>query len=99
MQSSRSNVRTWQRREKDGQKLRRGLIRTIHYTYLRQLEFLLQLVPVSIQYVISEPVSLTHVLKYTTGNFTNDDSDGSGNVLIKINSRFFKRRRDYSNSL
>ena len=33
MQSSRSNVRTWQRREKDSQKLRRGLIRTIHSLY------------------------------------------------------------------
>ena len=30
MQSSRSNVRTWQRREKDGQKLRRGFIRTLY---------------------------------------------------------------------
>ena len=28
------SVRTWQRREKDGQKLRRGLIRTLHYTYI-----------------------------------------------------------------
>ena len=30
MQSSRSNVRTWQRREKDCQKLRRGLIRILY---------------------------------------------------------------------
>ena len=52
-----------------------------------------------VQYVISESVSLTHVLKYTAGSFTKGDGDGSENVLVKINSRFFKRRRDYYNSL
>ena len=33
------------------------------------------------------------------GSFSNDNGDGSENVTIKMNSRFFKRRRDYSNSL
>ena len=35
----------------------------------------------------------------TIGSSSNDDGDGSENVTIKTNSRFFKRRRDYSNSL
>ena len=34
-----------------------------------------------------------------SGSFSNNDGDGSENVAIKMNSRFFKRRRDYSNSL
>ena len=33
------------------------------------------------------------------GSFSNDDGDGSEIVTIKINSRFFIRRCDYSNSL
>ena len=32
-------------------------------------------------------------------SFTNDDGEGSKNVIIKTNSRLVKRRRDYSNSL
>ena len=34
---------------------------------------------------------------YLLGSFSR--GDGSENVTIKMNSRFFKRRRDYSNSL
>ena len=34
--------------------------------------------------------------RVTLGSFSNDD--GSENVTIKMNSRFFKRYRDYSNS-
>ena len=33
------------------------------------------------------------------GKFSNDDGDGSENVTIKMNPRFFKRCRNYSNSL
>ena len=32
-------------------------------------------------------------------SFSNDDGDSSENINIKMNSRFFKRRRDYSNLL
>ena len=31
------------------------------------------------------------------GSFSNDDGDGSENVTIKMNSRFLKHPRDYSN--
>ena len=32
-------------------------------------------------------------------SFSNDDGDGSENITIKMNSRFLKHPRDYSNSL
>ena len=35
----------------------------------------------------------------TLESFSNEERDGSKKVTIKMNPRFFKRRRDYSNSL
>ena len=35
-------------------------------------------------------------LDSTEEAFSNDDGDGSESFTVKMNSRFFKRRRDYS---